>query len=379
MRLRPATPGAARRAGGHSRSGGLLLAASVVVGVLIPGTALAHVKWFEDPTQHTLRTDLILSDRTLLWLATSALALTGLYVARRLVGAREWPVTRPLGAMRAGAPTILAVQAAIGLVSAAARPALLAPNLRLDPDGRGLALATLEVLIAATFITGIADWAGALALIALVPVSLAVFPTLDVLEQTLWVGIGAAVLIIGRRAASGCQARPWFQRRDPAWAAHAIGLLRIATGISLVTVALSEKIWNPGLGQAFLMDHGDFNFVRNALGIGWFSDDLFVIAAGLTEAALGAMLISGLLTRVVVLGAWVPFHLGIPFLPQQELLGHIPVFGIMYLLVAHGSGTALPLLDRPASSTMTAAPADGHAVRPPALNVGAVPVEEVAA
>jgi uncharacterized membrane protein YphA (DoxX/SURF4 family) len=347
----------------------LLLAACVVVGILVPGRALAHVKWFEDPTQYPLRTDLILSDRTLLWLATSALALLGLFLARRLVGAREWPATRWFNFMTAGAPTILAVQAAIGLVSAAARPALLAPSLPLALDGRGLALATLEVLIAASFITGIADWAGALAQ----------FPPLDVLEQTLWLGIGAAVLIIGRRAASGSQARPWFQRRDPAWAAHAIGLLRIAMGLSLITSALAEKIWNPGLGQAFLADHGSFNFVRAALGIAWFSDELFVLAAGLTEATIGAMLISGMWTRVVVLGAWVPFHLGIPFLPQQELLGHIPIFGIMYLLLVHGSGARFPWFGIKASLTTPVGPADLRAVRPPAPGVGVAPVGEIAA
>jgi len=33
---------------------------------------------------------------------------------------------------------------------------------------------------------------------------------------------------------------------------------------------------------------------------------------GLAEAAIGAALISGRLTRLVVLGMWLPFHLGIP-------------------------------------------------------------------
>ncbi len=27
---------------------------------------------------------------------------------------------------------------------------------------------------------------------------------------------------------------------------------------------------------------------------------------------------------------WVPFNLGIPFLPLQELLGHLPIFGIVW-------------------------------------------------
>ena len=63
----------------------------------------------------------------------------------------------------------------------------------------------------------------------------------------------------------------------------------------------------------------------------------------MTEVALGALLVSGRLTRVVVLAMWLPFHLGIPLLPAQELIGHLPVFGIMYLLLVNGSGARQPI------------------------------------
>ena len=100
-------------------------------------------------------------------------------------------------------------------------------------------------------------------------------------------------------------------------------------------MALDEKIWDPELGRAFLAHHPAFNVLHGALGLTWFSDDVFVLAIGLIEAAIGAALISGKLTRLVVLGAWVPFHLGIPLLPAQELIGHLPVFGIMYTLLVY--------------------------------------------
>jgi NADH dehydrogenase len=49
------------------------------------------------------------------------------------------------------------------------------------------------------------------------------------------------------------------------------------------------------------------------------------------------LLVSGILTRVVILGMWVPFNVGVPFLPPQELIGHLPIFGIMYLLFVDGA------------------------------------------
>ncbi len=94
------------------------------------------------------------------------------------------------------------------------------------------------------------------------------------------------------------------------------------------------------LGAAFLAGHPQFNFVRTFLGQAWFSDGLFVLAAGVAEGVIGVLLISGLLTRVVILGMWVPFNITIPFLPPTELLGHLPIFGIMYLLLVHSAGIA---------------------------------------
>lgn len=315
-----------------------LVVVCLVVGVLLPSPVLAHVKWFENAAAHPLRTDLILSQRTLLWLATSVAAVVGLYLLQRLVGDRHWPDLTYFKRMGVGAPTILAVQAAIGLISSAAQPALLVPNLSLSAGALGLSLAVVQVVIALSFVTGIADWVGALALIALVPAAALLSTPLDALEQSLWVGIGVVILVIGRSAATGASARPWFDRRGADWDRRAIAVLRVAAGLSLIAVALGEKLWNPELGRTFLEHRPEFNVFQGVFGWPWFTDDLLVLVVGLTEAAIGAMLISGMLPRLVVLVMWAPFHLAIPFLPPQELLGHLPIFGVMYVLFVHGAG-----------------------------------------
>jgi len=318
----------------------IFLAMCIAAGVLAPAAALAHVKWFTDPAAHPLRVDVILSDRTLLWINSSAVAVLVLAGIRRLVGRRVGSDSPLLRRMARGAPTILAIQAAIGLVAAATRPALLAVNLPLSMNSLGLGLVAAELAIALCFITGVADWLGGLALIALVLLTALLASPFDALEQVLWAGIGVVVLVIGRTAVDGGQARWWFQRRDPTWARRAVSMLRVAMGVSLIAVALTEKIWNPDLGLAFLADRPELNVFHGALGIPWFTDDLFVLSAGLTEAAIGAMLISGIMPRLVILGMWLPFHLGIPVLPAQELIGHLPIFGVMYLLFVRGSGEA---------------------------------------
>jgi len=100
-----------------------------------------------------------------------------------------------------------------------------------------------------------------------------------------------------------------------------------------MAVAFTEKIWNPAIGHALLANYPSFNVVHSLLGVSWFSDDQFVLLAGFVEMAIGAALISGKLTQLVVLGMWLPFNVGILLLPSQELLGHLPLLGIMYMLL----------------------------------------------
>ncbi len=305
-----------------------------------PTAAAAHVKWFEEPAQYPLRTDLILSERTALLVVSALVALGVLYGLQRLLGSPHWPEVAFLRMMAIGGPTLLAVQAAIGLIHAGAHLALFAPNLPLPQDALGLGLAAVQIVIAFSFITGIGDWLSALALIALWAAGFLLFPPFDVLEQLFWTGIGVVLLVIGRFAIDGREARPWFRQHNPRWSLRAIAALRIITGLSIVAPALGEKLWNPELGAAFLAHHPEFNFLRTYLGLTWFTDERFVLVAGLAEAIIGILLASGLLTRVVILGMWLPFNAGLPFLPPQELLGHLPIFGIMYLLLVHSAGIA---------------------------------------
>lgn len=343
----------------------------VAFGVLSPSPAFAHVKWFADEEYFPLRTDMIVSDLTLLTITVATLAVIAFVFLERRLGDANWPNLPIFRRMATGAPTILAIQAAIGLVASAAHGNLISPNLHLPQTPLGVAFSALELVIAMTFITGIFDWVGALALIALLPVGAVLCDSWDVLEQALWFGIAVVILVIGRGSAVGWRARPWLWRRNPAWTERAQTILRVSTGIGFIVVALGEKLWNPDLGRAFLTTHPMFNVFHETLGLSWFSDDLFVLFIGVTEATIGALLISGRLTRLVVLMMWLPFHLGIPLLPSQELIGHLPVFGIMYVLLVHGSaarGATSVLQQRPQISTAVA-----RRLRPTPATFGSLP------
>ena len=299
-----------------------------VVAVAAPATAYAHVKWFTDPSAYPLRTDLIVGPSTALLLCAAAAALLWLSLFQRMFGGADWPRLRIWQHLAAGGPTQLAVLAAIGLVSAAVRPSLFAPNLGLSSGPLGLAIAGLELIAAATFVSGLADWLGALLILLLTVIGVAMFSPVEMAEQLHWVGVAVAILLVGRRVR---QLRPTIR------AQRALAILRITTGLAILAAACEEKLWNPALGRAFLADHPLFNAPHALLGLP-VSDDQFVLMMGIAEGVIGILLVSGLMTRVVVLAMWLPFNVGIPLLPAQELLGHLPILGAMYLLLAHGSG-----------------------------------------
>lgn len=82
--------------------------------------------------------------------------------------------------------------------------------------------------------------------------------------------------------------------------------LRVGLGISLVTVAFTEKLANPALAQSFLQQH-PLNFT-SFLGIPM-PDELFVQCAGAVELLVGLFILFGLFPRLIIVVAWLPFNL----------------------------------------------------------------------
>ncbi|MEX2426551.1 MAG: hypothetical protein WD401_07295 [Thermomicrobiaceae bacterium] len=332
--------------------------------IMLPVTASAHVKWFQDDEAYPLETDLILSWHTGLLLLVSLGAMGGLYLIQRMLGDRYWPHIRFLDHMSIGAPTLFAVQAAITLVHASVQPALFAPNMELGLTVFGLTIAAIQVFVALTLITGLYDWVGAIILILLGPLAFFMFPTIDVFEQLLWAGIGVFFLVIGRYSVYPEHARAWFRQYGEHIGHYAVVTMRVLVGLSFIALGLGEKLWNPDLGGAFLEENQYLNVFSEYFGMDWFTNELFTLLAGLTEATIGVLLISGILTRVVILGMWLPFNLGLPFLPPQELLGHLPIFGIMYVLLVYNPNRPHsfesrdePTVDLPETTHQPSAPA----------------------
>lgn len=317
---------------------------AIAVVLVAPARALAHEKWFVDPSPYPLRLDPAAFRRTLLALAVTAIALGLAYLVER-AWRRFRPAPNPrdvtpspeaLRRLFAWIPLILAVHIAVALMVSGVQRQFFAPNLMLPRSLVGGLTALLEIVVALSFTYGALTRAGAAVLGLLFPVGLLLFGVVDTLEHLELLGIGLFLVIFGRGPYSldaifGAPARP-----SPRWVPLAVPLLRVLAGVAIVSLGFSEKLWNVPLGVAFLERH-PFNFMA-ALGFQGFSDANFVVAAGLIEVAIGAVIASGLATRAVIVLAWIPFNLTLPFLGWVELIGHLPMYAIMGVLLLWGSG-----------------------------------------
>src|SRR5437763_125670 len=312
--------------------------------LLLPRGAAAHERWFVQGGAQPVRIGDILSGTTALALVTMGAVVLLAWLSARLVATRRGllPFNRlgiaSLAHLYAWLPPVLAIHAAVPLIVNGVSLRLFAPNLALPWTLAGGVLALAEIVVALSFLYGAFTRAAAIVLALIGLVGMLFFSPWLVLEHCDLLGIAAFLYIAGRGPYSvdaliGRAGRPNLRLLP-----YAVPALRVLTGFAIVVLGFTEKLWNRDLALAFLRSY-PFN-VTQSLPIA-LSDAQFVVAAGLVEVSIGALIMSGLWTRPVILLTWLPFNLTLPFLGWVELVGHLPTYGTMVVLLLWGAGQDL--------------------------------------
>jgi hypothetical protein len=293
---------------------------------------IAHETWFDHgayPTDWGFAAESL----TLAILA-GAVALT---IAVRVI-ARFFPgVDVPaVGRLAPFMPFAIRLHLAISMVGLLSLGFYLSPAMDLQADVAGILLGAVMALVAIGMATGWHTREAAWLLIAAGPVGMLEFGVWDVLQRIDLLGLAVFVLLVGpgRWSADAELGRAPAELTLPS-AARAIFALRVAAGLALIVVAFAEKLAVPDLALEFLAEHPQFNVARQ-VGIGM-SDLEFARLAGAIEVLFGLLLISGALPQAIVLIAGVPFNATLWFFGTSELVGHLPVYGAMLVLLVYGS------------------------------------------
>ncbi|SEN85519.1 DoxX family membrane protein [Palleronia pelagia] len=303
---------------------------------LIGTPAAPHVRWFVDG-ETTPPESYALTDP--MFLLAGALALT-------LVAASVWLDPRlpappiPRSKWRHDVMELLRVFTGMSFLLTAYEGALVAPHHAVGGP-MGIVLLILQTGIGILLIAN--RWifaAAALMLVLLAGVGLK-FGILAALEYAMIAGIAMFLMLNFNRIED--------RRISEELKAYSVDALRIWTGVSLVSLAVGEKLAPSALGQAFVQQY-EWNFMT-LMGIGFFDDKLFVLSAGMVEAAIGIVLILGTTTRLAVLALSVMMALSnVVFILQDnneaamvEFIGHMPIIGTAMVLLVLGYGRRLTI------------------------------------
>src|SRR5688500_1329178 len=302
---------------------------------------LLHERWFVS-RQHPVDFSQLLTARTAVPIAIAVVATSVAVFAWRARGRREIvPGPLQLGMdwenyqrLLSWTPLVIGLHTAVPLLVAGVQLQLFVPNLSLPYNFFGGLIALAEIVIALCFLYGAATRIGAGLLAVIWFVGAIWFGPLLLIEHALFLGVAFFMFVMGRGPAAIDMALLRFHRPIERLVPRAVPALRVLTGIGIVVLAFTEKLWNVPMGVEFL-ERYPLNFFP-AIGFEGIGDADFILIAGTIELTFGLLLISGAFVRLMTLILWVPFNLTLPFLGWRELVGHLPIYGIMALLVIWG-------------------------------------------
>jgi hypothetical protein len=300
-----------------------------------------HERWFVS-RQHPVDFSHLLTSQTAVPLAIALVATGAAMLAWRMRGRREIiPGPLQLGMdwenyerLLSWMPLVIGLHTAVPLLVAGVQLQLFVPNLSLPYNFFGGLIALAEIVVALSFVYGAATRIGAALLAVIWVVGAIWFGPLLMLEHALFLGVAFFMFVMGRGPAALDMTLQRFHRPLERLVPRAVPALRVLTGIGIVVLAFTEKLLNVPMGVEFL-ERYPLNFFP-AIGLEGIGDAEFILIAGTVELTFGLLLISGAFVRLMTLILWVPFNLTLPFLGWRELVGHLPIYGVMALIVIWG-------------------------------------------
>ncbi len=284
---------------------------------------LAHESWFVDhPRRFPVEWDRLGDVATLVAVAVAAVSCLVFWYVDRRWGEPRLRRLDVLVRIRPWLPRLLGLHAGFALLGTALDGGYLAPSMRLGDGAVAATLVVVEVVTAAMLITGYRRHTAAALLVAAGVLGIPFFGLLPVLERADLLGIAVYLAFARGRGATP------EERAEVNPTAAAV--MRVLTGIALILLAFTEKLLNPGLARAFLDFKPTFD-IYAALGI--FTTDQFIWTAAAIELTLGALLVLGRLPRASVVLVGLPFNATLPLLGWRELVGHLPVYGVLLVVL----------------------------------------------
>lgn len=304
----------------------------------------AHEKWFHEARPFGLRWDLFFRPLPLVFTSGVLIVTFAAWLWWKRRGRSYVPGPETLGAtderrsfLYALIPLIVGVHVAVPLLVSGVQGELFTPNNQIAPGFWRYALGLAQTGIALALFYGGLTRLAALALGVLWFAGIPLVGLEQMLDSIMYLGFAAFFFLAGRGPVSIDRlALPLFAP-SPRMMSFAVTALRAGLGLSLIFVAFTEKLANLPLAQSFLEQY-PLNFTP------WFgiplSNEVFILCAGSIELLVGLWILFDIFTREIILIAWIPINLTLTVFNWTELIGHLPIYGTLAILLVWSPGEA---------------------------------------
>lgn len=311
--------------------------------ILLAATSVsAHEKWFYETENYNLRWDLFFRPLPLAFVgAVLLVTLAAWFFYRRrgqkgfVPGPENFGATEDRRAALYGLiPAIIGIHVAVPLLVSGVQGELFTPNNKL-PGVWMYIVGLAETGIALALFYGGLTRLAAVALGALWFAGIFLVGLEPMLESSMYLGFAAFFFFAGRGPIS--IDRLILPRLEPSakMMEKAIPALRTGLGLSLIFVAFTEKFANIPLAADFLQRY-PLNFT-NAFGLPM-ADETFILFAGAVELLVGLWILLDIFPRLIILIAWIPINMTLTIFNWTELIGHLPIYGALAVLLVWSPG-----------------------------------------
>lgn len=318
----------------------ILMTGTAIAFLALMSKAQAHVRWFTEendayPDQHFPRD---LTNALLLAGAVCFIALAVYFSHAKwagTVGAGFEKVSRSAKGLDW---RLVAFLSGLMLIANSIMGVFLAPNLDLPNESLQYVGSAAQMIVGLLLLGQISFSIPGMLILLTIGATAIVVP-LNTLVDYLFEFVALAIALIGVGPGFCALDRRLFKQLgiDAERFTHLpLPIIRIGVGLTLVVLAIHNKLLNPGLTLAFL-DERNLNFMPY-LGFTEFTNLHFTFAAGVAELTIGFLILFGVATRFVTAVLSTFFIITLFVIGPIELIGHAPLIGIAVLLILRGGG-----------------------------------------
>lgn len=309
----------------------------VLATFFLPLVSLAHVKWFANEEKGGRPYEF--SDTPVIIAIVISLIVTSLsFYLDKILHTPKW-LKNFTSRWGSHALSIASIGFGISFIVFSYNGFIFAPNL-LAEGSFGNTLLIIQAVAGAMILFGVYERLGGVLIILLFALGMKKFGAIEMLDAVEMLGFAIYAIIIGRPKWKLADTNI-FQKFTHQIHAYGVPILRVATGLNLIILGFSEKIFAPSLTANFLSVY-NWNFMQ-ALGFEHFTDYWFAFSAGTAEALLGVLLVLGVVTRLTTIALAGFLVMTMFLLGPIELMGHLPHFSIAIVLLVLGAGSKLRL------------------------------------